>query len=366
MLCYGCGQKLQSSDENMSGYVPAKILNTRDSVLCQRCFKLQHYNTNIEVELIDEDYEKILTNITNKDALIVYVIDIFNFEASVIENLSKYLKNQKLLILVNKRDLIPSAVKDEKIIKWVKKRLTNAGLKITDVILASGMTNYNIDLILDKITDLREGKDVYIIGNANVGKSTFINSLLRNYNNETDHFITTSTFPGTTLNVIKIPLDQKSYIYDTPGLIAKKIIWNVVEPKLLKYILPRKELKPLTFQLKEKQSLLLGGLAAFDFIKGGENNFTCYFSSSVNIVRTKLDKSVATFNSLLKNGNIKPSSIKIKSIDDLVVNKIKITEKHKIDVVINGYGWISFEGKDMEITLHLPKNVGYHIREPLI
>ena len=278
LYCYGCGQILQSEDETKAGYVPEKILGDKENILCQRCFKLQHYNTNSEIELAVSDYLSILKSIAKEDSLLVYVVDVFNFETSMIHNLTQYLNNQKILVLANKRDLIPSSVKDEKLLNWIKEKLTNHGIKnIFDIIMSSGQTNYNVDLILNKIDELREGKDVYIIGNANVGKSTFINSLLKNYSNETDKFITTSSFPGTTLNVIRIPLDRKSYIYDTPGIIQKDSMLFSVEPRILKYIMPRKEIKPLTYQLKEKQSLLIGGLATFDFVEGKETGFTCYF-----------------------------------------------------------------------------------------
>lgn len=367
MDCYGCGQKLQSVDETLSGYVPEKILNSKDNILCQRCFKLQHYNTNSEVELVDSDYEKILSNITSKDALLVYIIDIFNFEASMIVNLTKYLKKQKLLVLVNKRDIIPTAVKDEKIIAWVKARLAKEGLTtISDILISSAQTNYNIDLIMDKIDLLRDKKDVYIIGNANVGKSTFINSLLKNYSNETDNFITTSFFPGTTLNVIRIPLDYKSFIYDTPGIIMKGLIWNIIEPNLLRYIIPRKEVKPITFQLKENQALLIGGLAVFEYLTGPSKGFTCYFSNYVNIHRSRSDKKEISFNNLVKNKNIRPNSSFIKSFKDLIEIKIKVKDKEKVDLVIGGYGWICFESSEEEIILYLPKNVDYYLRKALI
>lgn len=367
LRCYGCGNPLQSTDENKAGYVPAKILETRESILCQRCFKLQHYNTNSEIQLIPEEFVSILKNVGKHDALVVYVMDIFAFESSVIENLSTYLNNKQVLILANKRDLIPSSVKDSKLTEWIKHRLQDLGINnIIDVILSSGYTNYHTDLILEKIDSLRNKRDVYIIGNSNVGKSTFINSLLKNYSNETENLITTSYFPGTTLNVINIPLDKKSYIYDTPGIITKNSMYYAVEPKILKYILPRKEIKPITFQLKNKQSLLLGGLATFSFSTGPDTNFTAYFSNFINIVRCKYEKKETTFNSLLKGKNIHPISSNITNSEDLKKVTFEINKPGKIDVVISGYGWISFEGNNQTIELEVPKCCNVDLREAMI
>ncbi len=367
LYCYGCGQILQCEDETKAGYVPDKILETKENILCQRCFKLQHYNTNSEIELVEEDYITILKNIAKEKALLVYVLDIFNFESSLIKNLNQYLGDNKILVLANKRDLIPTSVKDEKLLEWITTRLKENGVNnIFDIIMASGQTNYNTDFILEKIDSLREGKDVYIIGNANVGKSTFINSLLKNYSNETTQFITTSSFPGTTLNVIRIPLDSKSYIYDTPGIIQKNSMLYAVEPRILKYLLPRKEIKPLTYQLKSGQSLFIGGLATFDFVEGNDTGFTCYFSTFVKVHRTKLDKKEASFNSIVSTKSIQPNSTRITSINDLELKEVTFDKNGKVDVVISGYGWISFEYTGQKVEVYAPKNCKIYIREALI
>jgi len=367
LYCYGCGQILQCEDETQAGYVPDKVLETKENILCQRCFKLQHYNTNSEIQLVEDDYISILKNIARENALLVYVLDIFNFEASLIKNLNQYLGNNKILVLANKRDLIPSSVKDDKLLDWIKSKLSDNKINnVIDIIMASGQTNYNTDYIMDKIDSLREGKDVYVIGNANVGKSTFINSLLKNYSNETNQFITTSSFPGTTLNVIRIPLDRKSYIYDTPGIIQKDSMLYSVEPRILKYLLPRKEIKPLTYQLKAGQSLFIGGLATFDFIEGNETGYTCYFSTFVKVHRTKLEKKEVSFNSIVGSKSILPNSNRITSLKDLVLKEVKIEKNGKVDIVISGYGWISFEYTGQKIEVYAPKNCKIYVREALI
>jgi len=367
LRCYGCGNPLQTSDETKAGYVPNKIYESRANILCQRCFKLQHYNTNSEVELSNDEFVSILKNVGKHEALIVYVLDLFAFESSIIENLSTYINDKPVLILANKRDLLPTSLKDEKLVNWIKKRLNDLGItNIIDVIISSGQTNYNTDYILDKIDSLRKKNDVYIIGNSNVGKSTFINSLLKNYSNDTQNYITTSYFPGTTLSVINIPLDKKSYIYDTPGIITKNSMYYAVEPKILKYILPRKEIKPITFQLKDSQTLLIGGLATFSFVTGKDSNFTTYFSNFANIMRCKYEKKNATFNSLLKGKNIHPISTNVNNIEDLKKVNIEIDKTGKVDVVISGYGWISFEANNQVIEVEVPACCNVFVREAMI
>lgn len=60
-----------------------------------------------------------------------------------------------------------------------------------------------------------EKKDIYFVGTTNVGKSTLINAII-NMNSDLKDVITTSKFPGTTLDEIKIPLSNGHYLIDTP------------------------------------------------------------------------------------------------------------------------------------------------------
>ena len=58
-----------------------------------------------------------------------------------------------------------------------------------------------------------------------------------------------------------------SSLYDTPGIINHHQMAHYVRNRDLKIITPKKEIKPKVFQLNSEQTLFLGGLARFDFIK---------------------------------------------------------------------------------------------------
>ena len=76
--------------------------------------------------------------------------------------------------------------------------------------------------------------------------------------------ITTSQFPGTTLDKIEIPLDDGHFLIDTPGIIHRHQMAHYLGKKDLKIIAPQKEIKPKVYQLNAEQTLFLGGLARFD------------------------------------------------------------------------------------------------------
>lgn len=124
----------------------------------------------------------------------------------------------------------------------------------------------NFDEIFDKIDEYRHGRDVYVVGITNVGKSTFINRMLKNYS-DASNLITTSEFPGTTLDLIKIPLDDHSSLYDTPGIMNEHQYTSVVDEKDLAYIMPQGEVKPMIYQLNDDQSIFFSGLARIDYTK---------------------------------------------------------------------------------------------------
>ena len=60
-------------------------------------------------------------------------------------------------------------------IQWMKERAHEAGLRPVEVLLTSAKKANEMENLLKKIEEYREGRDVYIVGVTNVGKSTLIN-----------------------------------------------------------------------------------------------------------------------------------------------------------------------------------------------
>ena len=65
--------------------------------------------------------------------------------------------------------------------------------------------------------------------------------------------------------------------------------------KNLKYVSPKKEIKPKTYQLNPEQTLFLGGLGRFDFIAGEKQGFTAFFDNELKLHRTKLEGASAFY-----------------------------------------------------------------------
>ena len=305
-----------------------------------------------------------LQKIADEDCLVVYMLDIFDFNGSQIAGIQRHLGNKDLLLVVNKRDVLPKSLKSGRLLMWIRRQLKEIGLKPLDIILSSTKNKIGLDDVFGAIEHYRCQRNVYVVGTTNVGKSSLINHMLQAFKEEQDKplLITTSEFPGTTLDIIEIPLGDGSYIYDTPGIINESQVTHYVSQKDLKLILPSSEIKQRVYQLNEKQTLFVGGLARFDFVKGDKLAVMCYFSNRLELHRTKLENAKDLFN--------RHQALKIEATNTDDMDSFKKYNFHlknqRVDIVIEGLGWFSFQAVNHEISLHVPSGVGVLIRENLI
>ena len=167
-----------------------------------------------------------------------------------------------------------------------------------------------------RIIDLaRMERDVYFVGCANVGKSSVINALLKRNTSIIDDVIATSIIPGTTLNEIRIPFfdDNKAFI-DTPGLINESDILNTLLPISYDNIVPKNELKPITYQITDDNSIFLGGLACLSFKSDTSVSVTIYTSKNLYLHRCKTSRVQELFSTQLGKLLIPPTLEEIANI----------------------------------------------------
>ena len=365
ILCIGCGATIQTEDKTGLGFTPQSALEKgleTGEVYCQRCFRLRHYNEITDVQLTDDDFLKLLHEVGDSDALVVNVIDIFDFNGSVIPGLPRFVSGNDVLLVGNKKDILPKSVKPGKISQWLMERAHEEGLRPVDVVLTSAQNKHAIREVIDKIEHYRKGRDVYVVGVTNVGKSTLINAIIQEITGD-QNVITTSRFPGTTLDKIEIPLDDGSYIYDTPGIIHRHQMAHYLTAKNLKYVSPKKEIKPKTYQLNPEQTLFLGGLGRFDFIEGEKQGFTAFFDNELKLHRTKLEGASDFYDKHLGTLLTPPNNKEKEDFPKLVQHVFTI--KDKTDLVISGLGWIRVTGT-AKVAVWAPEGVAVVTRKAII
>ncbi|EEI18719.1 putative protein YqeH [Lentilactobacillus hilgardii] len=364
--CIGCGAKVQTTNKDALGYTPKSALEKglqNGEVYCQRCFRLRHYNEIAPVSLSDDDFLKLLTSISGTDSLIVYVVDIFDVNGSLIPGLHRFVGDNPVLLVGNKLDVLPASIKERKVRDWLRQRANSAGIRPIDVELISAKTNFDVDHLLDQIEKYRDGKDVYVVGVTNVGKSTLINAVIRQ-STGIKELITTSRFPGTTLDRIDIPLNDGHSIVDTPGIIQPEQMAHHLVGKELNLVTPQKTIKPKIYQLNPEQTLFFGGVARFDYDSGdGKHGFTVYAENNLYIHRTKLENAEAFYEKHLGDLLSPPSENRKDDFPPLEHHEFKTSQKS--DVVIEGLGWVTVPS-DVVVSGWAPKGVSVLIRPAMI
>ena len=278
--CKGCGIELQTKNREAVGYVV-----DLEQDYCQRCFRLSHYGDTTYLKTNYVSNEKIFQIYKRySGSLIVLIVDILDALCLRDDDLLEIFKDQDVLLIINKTDLLPENINEKKIDKIFSKMLFDLNKKYRNIKAALLTNKYEgafNDQFLNILKDL-EVRNVVFAGRANAGKSSLINKLL--HSND----LTTSIYPGTTLE--EVVIDYKNYRFiDTPGLVDVNnyaTYLNVEKYKLSKI---DKTIKPQIFQLNEPQSYFYFGLLRVDIIPKDKASISFYTNNNNKIHRTKYE-----------------------------------------------------------------------------
>lgn len=329
--CIGCGTKLQNTDPAMDGFV-----SDLEKDFCMRCFKMRNYGEYTEVVTSTEEYLEILKNIGNTRSLVLLVVDLLSVPHNLKE-IRNFLKQNQVILVLNKRDSLPYSIKDKKYIEYFE----NQDLDLVSTVVISAKKNYNIDLLMREIKKYRKYQNVYLVGATNAGKSTLVNKLIENYSEEKPQ-ITVSPMPSTTLNEIKIPIKDFTLV-DTPGVVDYGNVLNYVSNNMVKKISPKKEIKPRTYQIKNGNSIIIEDIIRIDYEGEERNSYTLMISNDLKVKRV-----FSSWNNSLKE-----------------LSKRELEVGFKEDIVINGLGFIKtiLPGK---VVIYANKDIEIFTRKSLI
>jgi ribosome biogenesis GTPase YqeH len=361
--CEGCGVTIQSEDPGRIGFVPPQALK-RETVYCQRCFRIRHYG---DIGVIQQDpdvYLQKLDEIAQTDSLVVQIVDLFDFAGSWIPGIHRHIGRNPLLLVANKVDLFPPSTKFGRLREWLLRSAADLGIRPVDVVLCSSTKGIRITEAMDKIERNRRGRDVYIVGATNTGKSTFLNRLLCELGLRERDVITTSPYPGTTLDTIRIPLPDGKAIIDTPGIVRKERISEWLSPQDLKIVVPDSTLRPKVYQLNDRQTLFFGGLARFDFVEGKHQPFVCHMSNRLYIHRTKLEHADEFQRRHL--GELLSPPKDPASLPAWKRHRFTLQGQMKQDIVIPGLGWIAGGLEKAVVDVWAPEGIQVSIRPAIL
>ena len=318
--CKGCGAKL-TLEKGKIGYT-----NNLESELCIRCFNIKNYNKYEKIVQLEE-VKAIIKEVKESNDTVVFVVDIFNI-SNKIKEIIDYLNNN-VILCITKYDLIE--IDENKIIKYIQ----NLKIKCLETIVISAKNNYNLDNLMNIINEKKVGNNVYFVGYTNAGKSSLINKIIKNYSSSNQN-LTTSILPSTTLNSVKVEVNDNLTLIDTPGIIVSNIIDNLDEENIKK-IVPKKKIKPQIYQIKTEQTIMVENFLG---IKIKPYN-TVVFYASENL----------KYNRYYSNIDIK-------------LNKKTIKVPDNSELIINGFGIIKIK-KQTEIILYSIEKIEIEIRKAL-
>lgn len=356
MRCEGCGAELQHEDETLPGYIPKEVFENRvalgEKILCQRCFRARHYGKLMPVYL--KDFSLQLRTIASGMDVVVWVLDITDFEGSYDSVISDALRDVRKIFVVNKIDLLPKAVTVSEIENWVRRNLSEEPYS---VILTSALRNYGLRRLSETI---RRFHRVLFVGVTNVGKSSLFKKI-------TGMDVSITPFPGTTLGLIHTKISNTD-LYDSPGIMTGHRLIDLLKPESQKKLTPTEHLSRYTFKPEKDRVIFLGGLCRLDidFDSKLRPIFQVFASESVKFHQT----SKARANELWRKqyGRLLTPPF---DPEELPMENLAFREENfELDIAeelsIAGLGWLSVRRGPFEICLKTVNGIYVRKREALV
>ncbi|QCD88913.1 NO-associated protein 1, chloroplastic/mitochondrial [Vigna unguiculata] len=428
--CYGCGAPLHTSDAVAPGYVDPETYELKKkhhqlrTVLCRRCQLLSHGEMITAVGghggypggklfVTAEELREKLSHLRHEKALIVKLVDIVDFNGSFLSRVRDLAGSNPIILVVTKVDLLPRDTDLNCVGDWVVEATMRKKLNVLSVHLTSSKSLVGVTGVISEIQKEKKGRDVYILGSANVGKSAFINALLKTMAindpvaaSAQRYKPIQSAVPGTTLGPIQInAFLGGGKLYDTPGVHLHHRQTAVVQSEDLPSLAPRSRLRGISFPRTpvsadnvEQVASIENGLNAFSVFWGGlvridlmkvlpETCLTFYGPKGLQIHMVPTEQADEFYQKELgvlltpPSGGENVESWKGLESERKLQIKFEDVERPACDIAISGLGWFTVEpfgrshkisqSKPVETTgelilvVRVPKPVEIFVRPPI-
>uniref|UniRef100_A0A7S1XEQ8 G domain-containing protein n=1 Tax=Compsopogon caeruleus TaxID=31354 RepID=A0A7S1XEQ8_9RHOD len=263
-----------------------KISRTRDihrMAICTRCQLLKKGDVAsafMALKDIDpEVFKNQLRHLSARQIIVIKVVDALDFDGTWINHLRDLIGKNPVVLAVTKADLILDMRDVEgrmRLMRWCEGRVWLKGLNCVASFAVSGKTGFGVEEMVDYFEQNLNGRNLYVVGFANAGKSTLVNRLKDEFMNRfyfkgTKGYmrkqdleksgVTISRLPGTTLKSIRIPCfkSHRHAMWDTPGIIVPRFSYPSLEP--MRIALMKEEpvkIIPLEFTLYPDDVFVVG------------------------------------------------------------------------------------------------------------
>jgi len=323
--CLGCGAEL-TNNPNEVGY-------TKDLSMdyCVACFRLKHYKDSKE-----HNHPKVIPTI-NKDSLVLVISSVLYLDLLFTYPIERYGENIKIVYIINQLDLLPPQTNYNYLYERVKKEANLYHQEYEDIILMSATHKEDIEKLKNYLLTYKNVKDVYLLGVQNSGKTTILNALTDSEEALVD------VKAGLTQDTITKQFKHFN-IHDLPGLYQNNYIHSIMTYNEYRKLIPTKEIKPIIYNLKDNDSLVINDIFCLYLIKG---------NGSV----------VSYFNNLeIKKINYQRVLIHLSKGYEYTKQIFKLENDKKYQITIADIGLIHLNGpKTIEITF--PKGLHISMKE---
>jgi len=350
--CLGCGAELQSDQPGGLGYLPGHVLTSnQEVVLCQRCYRIRHYGKD-QAYTDGFDGLQIVQEGLKWAEGVVLILDLMDFEASIPRNIDRLLRKHQQIIALNKVDLLPRKTTVQEVKLWAKHKLKALGID-SELVAVSGTTGYGIDGLLELMARSSARKWI-VVGVTNVGKSSLIVKILEHQGGESALMPTTAVFPGTTVALTRWNLDHSLILSDSPGMVPKGRLTDLVCPDCAVKLIPARRLNVSLYQVNTRSALVVPGLAAVHPQANEDVVMIGFTASQVTWQRANAGKVTRWLAQTC-------GSCRLDEWD-----QVELTIELNQDLCIHGLGWISARRQRVSCRLTIPRGVGYSLRANLI
>jgi nitric-oxide synthase len=317
--CYGCGVGLQVDDSLAPGFVEIERLELKrrhrqqNTLLCARCQALSNgamipgvadfqqlksaadasspsLGFNAKALATPDQLRDQLKEVRSSRALVVLLVDLLDASGSLLGRVRDLVGGNPIIAIGTKADLLPAGFDTDEVEEWLIGALAFKKISVDSVHIVSARTGDGVAQAVGALRRARLGRDVYVMGAANVGKSSFVRSLVKDMSSmrsrqydplapgAAKHLPVESAMPGTTLRTIPLQVfSSGGTLYDTPGLHLHHRVPHILSPQENKELHPRKRLRgfvtpPIDQPGSETEeepliSYSWGGLARFDVLE---------------------------------------------------------------------------------------------------
>ncbi len=361
MKCKGCGAEIQFNDPAKPGFIPFDVYERKiengEEVICQRCFRLKHYNVFTECAQ-ENDMLDFLKNSHKHFDKYVFVFDIFDFEGTYRKEVIETIKDKPVYYVANKFDTLPRAVSASQLKSWLLKRLEFFDEKKDIIFITSTKHGFGTSRLKETLE--KENGKILFIGTTNVGKSSLLSFMYK------DIKVVSSPFPKTTIGILEIEVNKKLRIFDSPGIIINDRVIDLLSSDCQAKVFGKGETSRKTFKIDEDTHLFVSGLCKLQVEFEGEYKpiFQVFLPKAVTFHQTKNAKFINNFTKHFGGMLFPPCSIE--EHPEIEYKEVEVEFNENVEVSIPGLCWINIKRGIGKFKITLPINVTPIIREPLI